>query len=126
MNERLITEGLTFNDLLLVPGMSTVLPRDIDIRTKLSRNISLNIPLLSAAMDTVTESGTAIALARQGGIGFIHKNIPIERQALEVEKVKKSESGMIIDPITIDPEEIPKNEVEYKILGGKIIYQKEK
>jgi IMP dehydrogenase len=98
-------DGLTFNDLLLVPGKSDVLPKDVDIKTELSRNISLNIPIVSAAMDTVTESEAAIALARQGGIGFIHKNMPLERQALEVEKVKKSESGMIVDPITIDPEQ---------------------
>jgi IMP dehydrogenase len=105
MDDQSIKEGLTFNDLLLVPGKSTVLPIDVDIKTVLSRNISLNIPIVSAAMDTVTESEAAIALARQGGLGFIHKNMTIEQQALEVEKVKKSESGMIIDPITIDPEQ---------------------
>ncbi|MEE8300174.1 MAG: IMP dehydrogenase [Desulfatiglandales bacterium] len=105
MDGQIIKEGLTFNDLLLVPRESNVLPKDVDIKTELSRNISLNIPIVSAAMDTVTESGAAIALARQGGLGFIHKNMSVERQALEVEKVKKSESGMIIDPITIDPEQ---------------------
>ncbi len=105
MDDQSIKEGLTFNDLLLVPQESTVLPKDVDVKTELSRNISLNIPIVSAAMDTVTESETAIALARQGGLGFIHKNMTIERQALEVEKVKKSESGMILDPITIDPEQ---------------------
>ena len=105
MDDQSIKEGLTFNDLLLVPQESTVLPKDVDVKTELSRNISLNIPIVSAAMDTVTESETAIALARQGGLGFIHKNMTIERQALEVEKVKKSESGMIPDPITIDPEQ---------------------
>ena len=105
MDDQSMREGLTFNDLLLMPGESTVLPIDVDVKTELSRNISLNIPIVSAAMDTVTESETAIALARQGGLGFIHKNMTIERQALEVEKVKKSESGMIIDPITIDPEQ---------------------
>ena len=105
MDEQVLKEGLTFNDLVLVPKKSSVLPKDVDIRTRLSRNISLNIPIVSAAMDTVTESEAAIALARQGGMGFIHKNMTIERQALEVEKVKKSESGMIIDPITIDPEQ---------------------
>jgi IMP dehydrogenase len=104
MDSQSTQEALTFNDVLLVPGESTVLPRDVDVRTRLSRNISLNIPITSAAMDTVTESDTAIALARQGGLGFIHKNMPVERQAMEVEKVKKSESGMIIDPITIDPD----------------------
>ena len=105
MDDQLIREGLTFSDLLLVPMESTVLPGDVDVRTQLSRNISLNIPIVSAAMDTVTESEAAIALARQGGLGFIHKNMTIERQALEVEKVKKSESGMIVDPITINPEQ---------------------
>ena len=105
MDAQIIKEGLTFNDLLLVPRESNVLPKDVDIKTELSRNISLNIPIVSAAMDTVTGSEAAIALARQGGLGFIHKNMSIERQALEVEKVKKSESGMIIDPITIDPEQ---------------------
>lgn len=105
MDNQSIKEGLTFNDLLLVPGESTILPIDVDVKTVLSRNISLNIPIVSAAMDTVTESEAAIALARQGGLGFIHKNMTIESQALEVEKVKKSESGMIIDPITIDPEQ---------------------
>lgn len=105
MDNQSIKEGLTFNDLLLVPGESTILPIDVDVKTMLSKNISLNIPIVSAAMDTVTESEAAIALARQGGLGFIHKNMTIERQALEVEKVKKSESGMIIDPITIEPEQ---------------------
>ncbi len=105
MGAQIIKEGLTFNDLLLVPRESNVLPKDVDVKTELSRNISLNIPIVSAAMDTVTESEAAITLARQGGLGFIHKNMSIERQALEVEKVKKSESGMIIDPITIDPEQ---------------------
>ena len=105
MENQLIKEGLTFNDLVLLPGKSDVLPKDIDVTTELSRNISINIPIVSAAMDTVTESETAIALARQGGLGFIHKNMTIEKQSLEVEKVKKSESGMIIDPITINPEE---------------------
>jgi len=96
--------GYTFDDIILVPARSSVLPGEVDVRTKLSRNISLNIPVVSAAMDTVTESETAITVARQGGIGFVHKNMSIERQALEVEKVKKSESGMIVDPITIEPE----------------------
>jgi len=100
-----LEEALTFNDLLLVPGESAVLPKDIDVKTRLSRNISLNIPIVSAAMDTVTESEAAIALARQGGLGFIHKNMSAEKQALEVEKVKKSESGMILDPFTIDPDQ---------------------
>ena len=105
MDNLVLKEGLTFNDILLIPRESAVLPKDVDIRTRLSRNIDLHIPIVSAAMDTVTESEAAIALARQGGLGFIHKNLTPERQALEVEKVKKSESGMILDPITIDPDQ---------------------
>jgi len=104
MDTKKIKDGLTFDDLVLVPNRSSVLPDDVDVRAKLSRNISLNIPVVSAAMDTVTESATAITIARQGGLGFIHKNMSMERQALEVEKVKKSESGMIVDPITIEPD----------------------
>ncbi|MBN1628021.1 MAG: IMP dehydrogenase [Deltaproteobacteria bacterium] len=103
MNKTDIQYAYTFDDLILIPGRSSILPDQVDVRTRLSRNIILNIPLASAAMDTVTESATAITMARQGGIGFIHKNMSIERQALEVEKVKKSESGMIVNPITIEP-----------------------
>ncbi|NVN98271.1 MAG: IMP dehydrogenase [Geobacteraceae bacterium] len=98
-----ITEGLTFDDVLLLPSHSLILPRDVDLSTKLTKNIPLNIPLVSAAMDTVTEARTAITMAREGGIGFIHKNLTIAEQALEVDKVKKSESGMIVDPITMRP-----------------------
>ena len=98
-----MTEGLTFDDVLLVPAHSLVLPRDANISTRVSRNIPLNIPLVSAAMDTVTESRTAICMAREGGLGIIHKNNTIIQQAFEVDKVKKSESGMIIDPITMRP-----------------------
>lgn len=105
MNNNDIHYGYTFDDLLLLPAHSAVLPPEVDVSTRLSRHIELNIPVVSAAMDTVTESATAISMARQGGLGFIHKNMSIERQALEVEKVKKSESGMIVDPITIGPEE---------------------
>ena len=94
-------EGLTFDDVLLVPRRSGIRPRDVDVCTRLTRNISLNIPLLSAAMDTVTESEMAIALAREGGIGVIHRNMPLERQAEEVDRVKRSESGMIENPITL-------------------------
>ena len=104
MTKKDIRFGYTFDDIILVPARSAVLPGEVDVKTQLSRHINLNIPVVSAAMDTVTESETAITVARQGGIGFIHKNISIERQALEVEKVKKSESGMIVDPITIEPE----------------------
>ncbi|MBP9663281.1 MAG: IMP dehydrogenase [Pyrinomonadaceae bacterium] len=96
-----ITEGLTFDDVLLVPAYSEILPADADTRTRFSRNIQLNIPLCSSAMDTVTEAALAIALAQQGGIGVIHKNFAIEQQAEEVDKVKRSESGMIVDPVTI-------------------------
>jgi IMP dehydrogenase len=95
------TDGLTFDDVLLVPGYSQVLPRDVDISAQLTRNIRLNVPLLSAAMDTVTEAALATALAREGGLGILHKNMTIEKQAEQVRKVKRSESGLIIDPITL-------------------------
>lgn len=98
-----LCEGLTFDDVLLLPGASEVLPRETDVSTKLTDKIPLNIPLVSAAMDTVTESRLAIAIAQEGGIGFIHRNLPPELQAREVEKVKKSESGMIVDPVTVHP-----------------------
>jgi IMP dehydrogenase len=98
-----IVEGLTFDDVLLLPSHSLILPRDVDLSTRLTKNIPLNIPLVSAAMDTVTEARTAITMAREGGIGFIHKNLTIQEQAIEVDKVKKSESGMIVDPITMRP-----------------------
>jgi IMP dehydrogenase len=99
-----IREGLTFDDVLLLPSKSDILPKDVDIRTQLTKRIMLNIPLVSAAMDTVTEAKLAIALAQEGGLGFIHKALAIDLQAEEVDKVKKSESGMIIDPITISPD----------------------
>lgn len=99
-----IREGLTFDDVLLLPAKSDILPKDVDVRTQLTKRIMLNIPLVSAAMDTVTEGKLAIALAQEGGLGFIHKALPIDVQAEEVDKVKKSESGMIIDPITISPD----------------------
>lgn len=104
MNRNDIRYGFTFDDLILVPAKSEILPDQVDVKTSLTRNIPLNIPIVSAAMDTVTESATAITIARQGGLGFIHKNMSVDRQALEVEKVKKSESGMIVKPITIGPE----------------------
>lgn len=103
MIDETIAEGLTFDDVLLIPAHSMILPRDVDITTRLTKNIQLNIPLVSAAMDTVTEARTAITMAREGGLGFIHKNLTIAEQALEVDKVKKSESGMIVDPITMRP-----------------------
>ena len=93
-----LPEGLTFDDVLLVPAESSVLPRDVDLATNLTATISLNMPLLSAAMDTVTEALMAISMAREGGIGIIHRNMPVASQAAEVDKVKKSESGMIVDP----------------------------
>jgi IMP dehydrogenase len=117
--------GYTFDDLILVPARSEVIPSQVDVRTRLSRNLPLNIPIVSAAMDTVTESDTAITIARQGGLGFIHKNMSIERQTLEVEKVKKSESGMIVDPITIEPEqkiyEVLDIMEKYKISGVPVV-----
>lgn len=96
-------EGLTFDDVLLMPAYSQILPREVNISTKLTQNITLNVPLLSAAMDTVTEAALAIALAREGGLGILHKNMSIEQQADQVRKVKRSESGMIIDPVTLHP-----------------------
>jgi IMP dehydrogenase len=104
MIQHSIPEGLTFDDVLLVPARSEVLPAEADTRTRLTRTIPLNVPIVSAAMDTVTESHLAIALAQQGGVGFIHRNMSIERQAEEVDRVKRSESGMIVDPITIAPD----------------------
>ena len=94
-------EALTFDDVLLVPQLSSVLPKDVNISSRLTKNIQLNIPLISAAMDTVTESQMAIAMAREGGIGVIHKNLSIENHVKEVDRVKRSESGMILDPVTI-------------------------
>lgn len=105
MDWRELEEGLTFDDVLLVPAASEIIPKDAVVATKLSRNITLNIPLASAAMDTVTESRMAISMAQEGGIGFVHRNMPVEAQAREVEKVKKSESGMIADPVTVHPDQ---------------------
>ena len=125
MLETDIKMALTFDDLLLVPAESTILPKDVDTRTNLTNTIVMNIPIVSAAMDTVTESQTAICMAREGGIGIIHRNMSIERQALEVDKVKKSESGMIVDPITIGPEQKVKDALElmsrYKISGVPVV-----
>jgi len=105
MSQSEIREGLTFDDVLLVPAASEVLPSEVDLRTQLTTEIHLNTPLVSAAMDTVTEHETAICMARNGGIGIVHKNLPIADQAAEVDKVKRSESGMIVDPITMRPEQ---------------------
>jgi IMP dehydrogenase len=104
MLEDTLPLGLTFDDVLLLPARSDVLPRDVDVSTKLTRNIKLNIPIISAAMDTVTEARLAIALAREGGLGIIHRAMSPQKQAMEVDKVKKSESGMIVDPITTSPD----------------------
>jgi IMP dehydrogenase len=116
-----ISEGLTFDDVLLVPSRSEVVPSETDTRTWLTRKIGLNIPIVSSAMDTVTESHLAIALAQQGGIGIVHRNMSIDRQAEEVDRVKRSESGMIVDPVTIDPEQKISDALEvmkrYRISG---------
>ena len=105
LDQEMLPRGLTFDDVLLIPAKSSVLPRDIDVSTILTERIKLNVPLLSAAMDTVTESRTAIAMAQEGGIGIIHRNMSIATEAAEVEKVKKFESGMITDPITVEPDQ---------------------
>src|SRR5918996_1455741 len=102
LDERL-PEALTFDDVLLVPQKSEVLPSEVDVRTRLTRNIALNVPIVSAAMDTVTEAPLAIAMAQEGGLGIVHKNMTITAQASEVDKVKRSESGMIVDPVTVAP-----------------------
>ena len=105
MSDDRIQEALTFDDVLLVPGASEVLPADVEIRTRLTAELELNVPLLSAAMDTVTEHQTAICLAQNGGIGIVHRNLAVAAQASEVDKVKRSESGMIVDPITMRPDQ---------------------
>ncbi len=120
-----IQEGLTFDDLLLLPAASSILPREVDTSVALTGNISLSIPIVSAAMDTVTESRVAICMAQEGGIGIIHRNMSIENQALEVDKVKKSESGMVVDPITIEPEQRVREALtlmsKYKISGVPVV-----
>src|SRR3974390_2346993 len=116
-----VPEALTFDDVLLLPAKSDVVPAHADTSTRLTRNIHLQIPLISAAMDTVTESGMAIAMAQQGGLGIIHRNLTLEQQASEVDKVKRSESGMIVDPITMEPEKKISDALEvmrhYRISG---------
>ncbi|TKD61336.1 IMP dehydrogenase [Flavobacterium sp. ASW18X] len=106
---KIVGEGLTYDDVLLVPAFSEVLPREVDITSKFSRNIAINVPVVSAAMDTVTESKMAIAMAREGGIGVLHKNMTIEQQALKVRKVKRAESGMILDPVTLPQDALVKD-----------------
>lgn len=121
MNNRFAEEAYSFDDVLLVPSYSDVLPKDVTTHTQLTRELSLNIPIVSAAMDTVTEAQTAITMAREGGIGFVHRNMSVKNQAMEVDQVKKSESGMIVDPLTIDPdrpiEEVMKLMARYRISG---------
>ena len=106
IKSKLVGEGLTYEDVLLVPAFSKILPSDVSLQTRFSKNINLNVPIVSAAMDTVTESKMAIAIASEGGIGVIHKNMSIEDQANEVRLVKRAESGMIIDPVTLDSDSL--------------------
>ncbi len=127
LGKKIIGKAITYDDLLLVPAKSSVLPRDTDLRTTLTRQIALNIPILSAAMDTVTESEMAVAIAREGGIGILHKNMSIKSQAEEVDRVKRSESGMIQNPITLTPNQIVAEAIElmkkYSISGIPIVNQ---
>ena len=124
-NKKIVLEGLTFDDVLLIPQASSVLPNEVSLKTKLTKKLELNVPVLSAAMDTVTESQLAIAMAREGGIGFIHKNMTIERQAEEVSKVKRYESGMITNPITLGANATLEEALElmrnYKISGLPVV-----
>jgi IMP dehydrogenase len=118
---KILGEGLTYDDVLLVPSYSDVLPRDVSIQTKFTRNITINVPIVSAAMDTVTESKMAIAMAREGGIGVLHKNMTIEQQAMKVRKVKRAESGMILDPVTLKKDAVvrdAKNNMREYSIGG--------
>src|SRR5881394_1193868 len=121
LESKFAKEGLTFDDVLLVPAESSVLPNDVTTRTLLTRGIELAIPIASAAMDTVTEARLAIALAREGGIGVLHRNLPIEDQVAEVDKVKRSESGMIVEPVTLTPDALVREALElmarYKVSG---------
>ncbi len=128
--DKFVGQGLTYDDVLLVPAYSEVLPRTVSIQSRFSKNISLNIPMISAAMDTVTESQMAIAMAREGGIGVLHKNMTIEEQAGKVRAVKRSESGMIIDPVTLPETAIVSdanaNMRQYKIGGIPIVDEENK
>ncbi len=120
-SSKILGEGLTYDDVLLVPAYSEVLPRDVNIQTKLTRNIRINIPIVSAAMDTVTESRMAIAMAREGGIGVLHKNMTVEEQAIKVRRVKRAESGMIMDPVTLPKSALvrdAKNSMREHSIGG--------
>lgn len=125
---KIVGEGLTYDDVLLIPAYSEILPRDVSIKSKFTKNISLNVPISSAAMDTVTESKMAIAMAREGGIGVLHKNMTIEQQAVKVRKVKRAESGMIIDPVTLPLDAIvkdAKNSMKEHSIGGIPIIDKD-
>ena len=123
--DKIVFDGLTFDDVLLIPAYSEVLPREVDLTTKFSKNIELKIPFVTAAMDTVTESKMAISIAREGGIGVIHKNMPIEEQARQVAIVKRAENGMIYDPITIKRGSTVRDALaimsEYKIGGIPVV-----
>lgn len=125
MNHKIVSDGITFDDVLLIPRYSDILPKETSLNTKLTKGIALNIPIISAAMDTVTESEMAIALAREGGIGIIHKNMSISKQAEEVDKVKRSESGMIRNPITLTEQNTAQDALalmsKYKIAGFPVI-----
>ena len=124
-NNKILKQALTFDDVLLVPQNSKIMPKDADLKTRLTKNLNLNIPLMSAAMDTVTETKMAIAMAREGGLGVIHKNLTIENQAEMVDQVKRSESGMIIDPLTLSSEKCIKDALElmakYRVSGIPIV-----
>src|SRR5438270_11405230 len=119
--EKFAKEGLTFDDVLLVPAESGVLPNDVSTATRLTRTIALELPVISAAMDTVTEDRVAIALAREGGIGIVHRNLSIEAQVAEIDKVKRSESGMIVEPVTLTPDAPVRDALDlmarYKVSG---------
>src|SRR3982751_5526068 len=121
LERKFAKEGLAFDDVLLVPAESRVLPNDVSVRTKLTRSIELSIPIVSAAMDTVTEARLAIALAREGGIGIVHRNLSIEDQVAEVDKVKRSEAGMIVEPVTLPPDALVRDALalmaHYKVSG---------
>src|SRR5690625_5272093 len=129
-NNKIIGEGLTYDDVLLVPAYSEILPREVSLKSKFTKNISINVPIVSAAMDTVTEYEMAIAMAREGGIGVLHKNMSIEEQAMQVRKVKRAERGMIIDPLTLPVSTVVKDAKdlmkEHKIGGITIVDENQK
>ena len=130
MEGKLLKEGLTYDDVLLVPGRSEVLPHEVNTKTKLTSKITLNVPIISAGMDTVTEAKLAIAIAREGGIGIIHKNMSIEHQALEVDKVKRCEHGVIVDPFSLSPDHKVKDAEQlmarYRISGVPVVDEHQK